>query len=28
MKELNEACRLIEEHQDEIRDAWRHHFGS
>jgi hypothetical protein len=27
MKELNEAYRLIEEHQDEIHAKWRDHFG-
>ena len=27
MKELNEANRLIEEHEHEIRAAWNRHFG-
>lgn len=26
MKELNEADRLIQEHEDEIRTAWQQHF--
>ena len=26
--ELATARRLIEEHEDEIRDAWHKHFGS
>lgn len=26
-RSLASAGRLIEEHQDEIRDAWRAHFG-
>ncbi len=25
--ELREAQSLIEEHADEIRNAWQHHFG-
>ena len=28
MKELNEAHRLIEEHEHEIRTAWNRHFSS
>jgi hypothetical protein len=24
---LNEALQLVEEHADEIRDAWRRHFS-
>jgi len=27
-KELREAQRLIEEHIDEIKAAWKKHFGS
>ncbi|MBT9612132.1 MAG: DUF4160 domain-containing protein [Burkholderiales bacterium] len=26
--ELNAALRLIREHEDDIRNAWREHFGS
>lgn len=26
--ELNAATRLIQEHEDEIRNAWREHFSS
>lgn len=26
MKELNEADRLIQEHENEIRTAWQQHF--
>lgn len=26
-REISEAQRLIEEHQDGIRDAWRRHFS-
>ena len=26
--DLQTARRLIEEHEDEIRDAWQRHFGS
>ena len=26
-KELNEALSLVREHQDDIRRAWRAHFG-
>ena len=27
-KEIREAQKLIEEHGDEIRSAWKKHFGS
>jgi hypothetical protein len=27
-REINEAQRLVEEHQNEIRSAWYEHFGS
>jgi hypothetical protein len=26
-KDLGRVQQLIEEHEDEIRDAWRRHFG-
>jgi len=26
--ELNAALRLIREHENDIRNAWREHFGS
>lgn len=26
--QLNRAKKLIEEHEDEIRNAWKEHFGS
>ena len=26
MREINEALRLVQEHQDDIRNAWRKHF--
>ena len=25
-REINEALRLVQEHQDDIRSAWRKHF--
>ena len=26
MREINEARRMVEEHQDDIRNAWHKHF--
>lgn len=26
MREVNEALRMIQEHQDDIRNAWHKHF--
>ena len=27
-REINEALRLVQEHQNDIRSAWRKHFPS
>ena len=27
MRQINAALRLIQEHEDEIRKAWKTHFG-
>lgn len=27
-KRLADALQLVQEHEDEIRDAWKEHFGS
>jgi hypothetical protein len=27
-RKIREAIRLVEEHEDEIRKAWREHFGA
>ncbi len=27
-REINEALRLVQEHENDIRDAWRKHFPS
>jgi hypothetical protein len=27
MRQVNAALRLIQEHEDEIRKAWKTHFG-
>lgn len=26
-REINEALRLVQEHENDIRSAWRQHFG-
>ncbi|MBS0322616.1 MAG: DUF4160 domain-containing protein [Proteobacteria bacterium] len=26
-REINEALHLVKEHENDIRDAWRKHFG-
>lgn len=28
MRQVNAAIRMIQEHEDEIRKAWKTHFGS
>ena len=28
IRQVNAALRLIQEHEDEIRKAWKTHFGS
>lgn len=27
MRQVNAALRLVQEHEDEIREAWKAHFG-